>query len=105
MGVVPVALTARTIYVACPQAGRVWSATLPPPAPPPVRCVVPNVKKKTLSAARAALSAAHCQIGRVAHARSVHVKRGRVISESPKPGAVLANHGKVQLILSSAKRR
>lgn len=45
-GVVPVALTARTIYVACPQAGRLWAATLPPPAPPRVRCVVPNVKKR-----------------------------------------------------------
>ena len=104
-GVVPVALTARTIYVACPQAGRLWSATLPPPAPPPVRCVVPDVKKKTLSAARTALRAAHCQIGRIAHAHSAHVKHGRVISEKPKPGTMLANHGKVQITLSSGKRR
>ena len=104
-GLLPVALTARTIYVACPQAGRLWSATLPPPAPPPVRCVVPNVKKKTLTASRAALRAAHCQMGRVAHARSAHVKHGRVISEKPKPGTRLANHGKVQLTLSSGKPR
>lgn len=103
-GVVPVALTARTIYVACPQAGRLWSATLPPPAAPAVRCIVPNVKKKTLSAARTALRAAHCQLGRVAHAHSAHVKHGRVISSKPRPGTVLANHGKVQLTLSSGKR-
>ena len=44
-------------------------------------------------------------MSRVAHARSAHVKRGRVISEKPKPGTRLANHGKVQLTLSSGKPR
>ena len=76
-GLLPVALTARTIYVACPQAGRLWSATLPPPAPPRVRCVVPNVKKKTLSAARTALSAAPARwVGSRTRAR--HTSRAAV---------------------------
>jgi serine/threonine-protein kinase len=69
------------------------------------RCVVPSVKGKTLASARAAIRAAHCQLGRVTHAYSPHVKNGRVISQKPQSGTRLPNGSKVQLVFSLGKRR
>jgi hypothetical protein len=58
------------------------------------RCVVPNLKGKTVRAAKSALKARSCRIGRV---RRVHAKgkKGRVVSQSRKPGSRLAVGTKV----------
>ena len=69
------------------------------------RCVVPSVKGKTLASARAAIRAAHCQLGTVMQAHSTNIKNGRVISQKPQSGARPANGSKVQLVLSLGKRR
>jgi hypothetical protein len=74
-----------------------------PPLPPPpapalrVRCVVPRVIGKKLPAARTRIRSAHCRLGRV---RRVHPRRvGRVIRQSPRPGARRPAGTKVSLVV------
>jgi uncharacterized delta-60 repeat protein len=69
-----------------------------------VLCVVPKVKGKTLRAAKRALSRAHCSAGKVTKAFSAKVKKGRVISQRPRPGTNLAAGSKVKLKISKGKR-
>jgi Glycosyl hydrolase family 26/PASTA domain len=71
---------------------------------PPVQCVVPNVKNKPLAAAKRAILARHCRVGKIRRAYS-KVKKGRVISEKPKPRVVLPNRGKVNLVVSRGRKR
>jgi PASTA domain len=73
--------------------------------PPPVRCVVPNVRGKRLAAARKAITKAHCRVGRIQKKFSNRVVAGRVISQSPKPKARLASRGRVNLVVSKGRRR
>jgi beta-lactam-binding protein with PASTA domain len=64
---------------------------------------VPNVKGKTLAAARSALTQAHCTAGTVTKKFS-RVRKGRVISQSPKPGTSLAAGAKINLVISKGKK-
>jgi hypothetical protein len=68
-------------------------------------CVVPNVRGKKLPAGRRAISRAGCRVGTVRGVYSSSVKRGRVISQRPKPGAVLSGRGKVDLVVSLGRKR
>jgi hypothetical protein len=70
-----------------------------------VLCVVPKVKGKTLRAAKRAIRKAHCSVGKVTRAFSARVKKGRVISQKPKPGKKLAAGSKVKLKVSKGKRK
>ena len=65
----------------------------------PPRCIVPRVVGKTLAAAKAALKAKQCGTGKVSSAYT-RTKKGRVAKQSKRPGAVLANGTKVNLVLS-----
>jgi hypothetical protein len=67
-------------------------------------CVVPNVKGKTLSAAKHTLKAHFCSAGKIKHAFSNTVKSGRVISQKPKKGRHLKHNGKVSLTVSKGKK-
>jgi hypothetical protein len=69
------------------------------------RCVVPRVKGKTLSAAKRALKAHACSAGKITHAFSSRVKKGRVISQKPTAGRHLKHNAKVRLTVSKGKRR
>ena len=65
------------------------------------KCVVPNVKGKSLRAAKSALTKADCSLGKV-----IKPKRGSnlvVHSESPVAGKVLAAGSKVKLTLAPKK--
>jgi PASTA domain len=77
----------------------------PPPPPPPPRCVVPKLKGKTLPTARKAVTKAHCAVGTVRRAHSKKVRRGRVISQRPPPGARLPNRAKVSVVVSRGSKR
>jgi hypothetical protein len=85
----------------------------PPPPPPPspprrpaiARCVVPNVKGKTVPAARGLLRAKRCALGRVTQAYSTKARRGRIISQSRRPGAHLPRGTKVNVKVSRGRRR
>jgi ABC-type oligopeptide transport system substrate-binding subunit len=87
-------------------------APLPPPASPPparppaqARCVVPNVRGKTVTQARRMLVARRCALGKVTRAYSAKVKLGRIISQSRKPGVRLPRGTRVRVLVSRGKRR
>ena len=75
------------------------------PAPPSARCRVPNVRGKTLAAARRSIRRARCTVGKVTRKPSGRVKRGRVISQSPRAGRLLPVGAKVRLIVSGGRHR
>ena len=79
----------------------------PPVLPPPSasRCVVPTVKGRTLAAARRAIVAARCTVGRVSRAYSRTVRSGRVVSQTPRPRLRLRRGAKVNLVVSRGTRR
>ncbi|HEU5065432.1 MAG TPA: PASTA domain-containing protein, partial [Gaiellaceae bacterium] len=68
-------------------------------------CAVPNVRGKTLPAAKGAMLRADCRVGRIRRAYSKTAKKGRVISQKPKPSTVLPKRGKVDLVVSRGRRR
>ena len=70
-----------------------------------VRCVVPNVKRKTLPAARKALVARRCALGKVRRAYSAKVRKGRVVTQSRRPGLRLKRGTKVAVVVSRGRRR
>jgi hypothetical protein len=67
-------------------------------------CVVPNMRRKTLVAAKAVLKTAHCSLGKVQKATSKK-KKGTVIAQSPPPGKTLAEGAKVNVVLSKGQPR
>jgi hypothetical protein len=69
------------------------------------RCLVTKLKGKTLTAARNALNAHGCTVGRIKRSFSKGVKKGHVISAKPKPGSQLTLGAKVTLAISKGKRR
>jgi uncharacterized delta-60 repeat protein len=71
-------------------------------APP---CKVPNVRRKTLGAARAAIVRQHCRVGKVRRTASTTVKRGRIIAQRPGPGRSLPNGSRVDLVVSRGLSR
>jgi len=84
---------------------------LPPPPPPPpprtptaTRCVVPNVKGKTVAKARAALVAKKCKLGAVKQAVS-KVKKGRVVSQTKRPGTRLPRNSRVGVTVSKGAKK
>jgi hypothetical protein len=68
-------------------------------------CAVPQITRAALPVARRAIASAGCRVGRISRAYSRTVKRGRVVSQKPKPGTVLRKGGKVNLIISKGRRR
>jgi hypothetical protein len=69
----------------------------PPPPPPPTACIVPKLKGKTVAAAKRAINKAHCSVGKITKVASSPKNRGRVVSQSPKPGTHLKKGSKVAL--------
>lgn len=69
------------------------------------RCVVPNVKRKPVAVARRAIRRAGCTTGRIKRSFSSSVRRGRVVSQSPRPGARRGAGARVNLVLSKGKKR
>jgi hypothetical protein len=76
----------------------------PPPSPPPtLKCHVPKVIGKTLAKAKLAIAKAHCAVGKVTKKRS-KVKKGLVISQTPKAGKTRVAKTRVNLVLSRGKK-
>jgi hypothetical protein len=94
-----------------PSNGTTDSAETSPSPPPPtsmttssvpapaVRCVVPKLDGKSLTAAMHALRAAHCKVGDVRRERGRRSKPRRVVKQSPKPGTDLAVQSAVSVDL------
>ena len=68
------------------------TAELGPPAP---RCTVPKLLGRKLAVAKTKLKAVDCRIGTVKKTGGVSTATGKVKSQSPKPGKVLAAGSKV----------
>jgi hypothetical protein len=62
-------------------------------------CVVPKLKGKKLKAAKKAIGRADCKLGKVTRRAGKAKQRGKVLTQQPKPGKVLALHAKVNLTL------
>jgi hypothetical protein len=69
------------------------------------RCVVPNVRRRPIALARRAIRRAGCATGRIRRSFSTSVRRGRVVSQSPRPGARRGAGARVNLVLSKGKKR
>jgi FG-GAP-like repeat/PASTA domain len=69
-----------------------------------VSCKVPKLTKKSLLAAKRAIARAHCRVGKIRHSRS-GAKKGRVLSQNPKPGTVMPGGGRVNLVVSRGRER
>jgi hypothetical protein len=72
--------------------------------PPPPACVVPKLKGKTLSQARAALKKAHCALGKVKTPKHSHGTL-KVASSKPRAGTKLRSGSKVTVTLAARRRR
>jgi hypothetical protein len=68
-------------------------------------CVVPKVVGKSLAKARAAITKAHCRVGKIGHRVSSKKKKGKVIGQSPKSGRRLQNGAKVNLVVGKGPAR
>jgi PASTA domain/Divergent InlB B-repeat domain len=86
------------------QATATFTANPPPPPPPARKCVVPNVKGKTLVKAKRSIRAARCAVGRVSKAYS-RKRVGTVISQKPIPGTKRAVGSKVSLVVSKGRKK
>jgi len=70
----------------------------------PQPCRVPNVVGKTLAAAKRTLTRRHCRAGRVSYAYSGRVAKGKVVSQSRRPGKMLSAGSKVNLVVSRGRQ-
>jgi hypothetical protein len=68
------------------------------------RCIVPNVRRRTLPQAKRLLRRAYCSAGRVTRAFSRNLSRGRVISQTPRGGVRRAVWARVTLKISRGTR-
>ena len=71
----------------------------------PGLCTVQDVSRQTLPAAKRKLARANCRVGKIHRAYSKRVKKGRVISQKPKFGAVQPGRSKVNLVISRGRKR
>jgi hypothetical protein len=69
----------------------------------PGYCNVQDVTRRTLAVATDLLGRASCSVGRVRRVRSHSVRRGRVVSQSPRFPAVLPGGAKVSIVLSRGR--
>jgi hypothetical protein len=70
----------------------------------PGRCAVQDVKRQTLPAAKRTIARANCRLGTVRRAYSTTVKRGLVVSQTPRFGTVLPRGGKINLVVSRGRK-
>ena len=67
-------------------------------------CKVPSVRGNKLAVAAKAIAKAHCRVGKVRRKASLKVKRGRVISQTPRARKRLPSRSKVNLVVSRGRR-
>jgi uncharacterized delta-60 repeat protein len=68
-------------------------------------CVVPNVRGRTLAAARTRFVRANCRVGKLTRVYSRRARRGTVISQRSRAGVRLPELAKVDLVVSRGPRR
>jgi uncharacterized delta-60 repeat protein len=66
-------------------------------------CDVPRLRGRSLAQAKKAITRNHCALGRVGHAPSRTVKKGRIVSQHPAPGTLWAPKAKVNVTVSRGR--
>jgi hypothetical protein len=66
-------------------------------------CSVPKVTGRRLVPAKLAIAQNHCRTGNVTYAHSRRTAKGRVISQSRRPGRTLPANTKIDLVISRGK--
>jgi hypothetical protein len=94
-----------TCRVLMNEARNVTASFTANPAPPAPKCLVPQLKGKTLARARSALTAAHCSLGKVRKPKGAKLAKLRVRSSSPAAGTRLPSGAKVNVRLAPARGR
>jgi beta-lactam-binding protein with PASTA domain len=84
--------------------GRYFASSVSVLINTPGLCTVQNVSREALQAAKREIARAKCRVGKIRRAYSKTVRRGRVISQNPRFGAVLRGGGKVALVISRGRR-
>jgi hypothetical protein len=78
----------------------------PPPPPPPPPCIVPTLRANTrLTAIERRIRAAHCRLGRIRYSHTRRIRRGIVVSLSPRPRARLSSGSRVAILVSLGRGR
>jgi len=106
VGSTPVTCTARDAAGNSTSKTFHVSVTPTPPAASTAKdqCVVPRLIGKKLKAAKTALTAAHCKLGKVAKKKlkkSSRTKRGIVVKQSPAAGTTKAAGSKVNVTVGA----
>lgn len=70
-----------------------------------VKCVVPRVVGLKLKKAKARVGSRHCRVGRLTAKVSALKMKGKVLAQKPKPGKVLRERGRVDLVVGKGPRR
>ncbi len=83
-------------YKAAPDVSERFAITAP-------NCSVPKVVGKRLRAAKLALVRSHCRTGKVTYARSRRTPKGRVSSQSRRPGRTLPANARIDLVVSRGR--
>ena len=73
-----------------------WSRPVRPSSPP-VKCVVPKLKGKTLKKAKRLLFRSHCRLGKVSQSKKT--SKPKVVRQKPRPGKTLPAESKVAIKL------
>jgi hypothetical protein len=68
------------------------------------KCLVPRLKGRTLKAAEHALRSHNCTVGKIRQSTSRTIRKGRVISQRPRPGSRLKHGARVSLVVSRGRR-
>jgi hypothetical protein len=98
-------LSGGVAVVTVGSGNSVLTFTTKAPGPPPAAaCVVPRVIGLTLTAARKAVTRAHCRVRSVTRVYSSRIPKGGVTSVKPKPGAHLAHNAKIRLYVSRGRK-
>jgi hypothetical protein len=97
---VPTLVEVPPVLNPTPTSGGSGPTSGPPTAGPPApRCLVPRLGAKKLKAARKALKAADCRLGRVSRSGGASARTGVVASQNPQTGKKLPAGTKVAVKL------
>jgi hypothetical protein len=86
---------------------RIGSFKFPSCAPKgqPPQCAVPRATGQSLVKAKRRLVRAHCRAGKVRQKRSSRARKGRVLTQSERPGRRLDYRAKIDLTVGKGPRR
>jgi hypothetical protein len=72
---------------------------------PAAPCVVPRVVGMTVGKARSKIARSHCAVGSVTRKTSTASKKGKVLSQTPRPGKRLKHGARVSLAVGKGPKK